>query len=272
MQGRLSPIINNQIQSFPFGYWQDEFKMLPTLGLNKIEWTLDQYLFDMNPLLDESSNQIKSLKKKYNIEIPALTGDFVMQNPFYKAKRNFEEILQLQLLKVFNKMNIHGIKVFIFPLVDNGLPKGKLHLNKIFSFFKNFNKEIKKLDIQIAFESGFSPKKTIKFIDSLKKIGDYFFLNYDTGNSASFGFNPIEEFNLYNDLILNIHIKDRIFGGSTVPLGNGDTKFKTISKLIDKYQYKKGITLQVARAKNNNHKKVIIDSINFLRGVNIICD
>ena len=42
--------------------------MLPTLGLNKIEWTLDQYLFDMNPLLDESSNQIKSLKK-YNIEI-----------------------------------------------------------------------------------------------------------------------------------------------------------------------------------------------------------
>ena len=66
MQGRLSPIINNQIQSFPFGYWQDEFKMLPTLGLNKIEWTLDQYLFDMNPLLDESSNQIKSLKKIKN--------------------------------------------------------------------------------------------------------------------------------------------------------------------------------------------------------------
>ena len=55
-------------------------------------------------------------------------------------------------------MNIHGIKVFIFPLVDNGLPKGKLHLNKIFSFFKNFNKEIKKLDIQIAFESGFGRK------------------------------------------------------------------------------------------------------------------
>ena len=160
------------------------------------------------------------------------------------------------------------------------IPKNELHFfnrdenyKKGYDFYnENFNKEIKKLDIQIAFESGFSPKKTIKFIDSLKKIGDYFFLNYDTGNSASFGFNPIEEFNLYNDLILNIHIKDRIFGGSTVPLGNGDTKFKTISKLIDKYHYKKGITLQVARAKNNNHKKVIIDSINFLRGVNIICD
>ena len=89
-------------------------------------------------------------------------------NPFYKAKRNFEEILQLQLLKVFNKMNIHGIKVFIFPLVDNGLPKGKLHWNKFF-IFKNFNKEIKKLDIQIAFESGFSLKRLSNSLIVLKR-------------------------------------------------------------------------------------------------------
>jgi len=272
MQGRLSPLINNQIQSFPFGYWQNEFELLPNLGLNKIEWTLDQYLFDMNPLFDQSTKQIKSLRKKFGIEITGLTGDFVMQNPFYKAKKNFEEILQLQLIKVLNRMSVYGIKIFVFPLVDNGLPKSKLQLNRIFSFFRNFDKEIKKLDIQIAFESGLNPKKTLKFIDGLNKIGDYFFLNYDTGNSASLGFNPIEEFELYNELIINIHIKDRIYGGSTVPLGNGNTKFNLISKLLEKYHYKNGITLQIARARNNNHKKIIVDAIKFLRKVDIICD
>ena len=50
MQGRLSPLVNNMIQSFPFGYWEKEIKLLKKVNINKLEWTVDQFLIDVNPI------------------------------------------------------------------------------------------------------------------------------------------------------------------------------------------------------------------------------
>ena len=58
MQGRLSPLVNNQIQSFPFNNWLEEFPLARKLGLSCIEWTLDYPKFHQNPLL------LKSFEKK----------------------------------------------------------------------------------------------------------------------------------------------------------------------------------------------------------------
>ena len=50
MQGRLSPMVNNKIQSFPNIYWQDEFIYAKNLGLKFIEWTLDYKKIFSNPI------------------------------------------------------------------------------------------------------------------------------------------------------------------------------------------------------------------------------
>ena len=42
MQGRLSPMIDGRIQAFPWPYWKEEFKVAEQLGIDLIEWTLDQ--------------------------------------------------------------------------------------------------------------------------------------------------------------------------------------------------------------------------------------
>ena len=59
MQGRLSPLVNNQIQSFPFKYWLNEFPLANQLGISCIEWTLDYPKLHQNPLL------LKNIKVKY---------------------------------------------------------------------------------------------------------------------------------------------------------------------------------------------------------------
>ena len=51
MQGRLSPLVNNQIQSFPFNYWLNEFPLAKQLGISLMEWTLDYPKLHQNPLL-----------------------------------------------------------------------------------------------------------------------------------------------------------------------------------------------------------------------------
>ena len=41
MQGRLSKLVNNQIQAFPFKNWLNEFPLANKLGISCMEWTLD---------------------------------------------------------------------------------------------------------------------------------------------------------------------------------------------------------------------------------------
>ena len=42
IQGRLSPIINNKIQVFPVENWEKEFSEAKIIGLDIIEWTIDE--------------------------------------------------------------------------------------------------------------------------------------------------------------------------------------------------------------------------------------
>lgn len=40
MQGRLSPVVDGKIQAFPWGHWEDEFRLANGHGLSLMEWTL----------------------------------------------------------------------------------------------------------------------------------------------------------------------------------------------------------------------------------------
>ena len=56
--------------------------------------------------------------------------------------------------------------------------------------------------------------------------------NYDTGNSASLGYDPVEELGAYGPRIGSVHVKDRVRGGGTVPLGEGDARVETVFDLL----------------------------------------
>ena len=92
-----------------------------------------------------------------------------------------------------------------------------------------------------------------------------FGINYDTGNSAALGFNPIEEFDAIGDRILNVHIKDRPIGGTTVPLGEGDVDFPSVFSLLKSKGYQYNYILQTARADDEKHMEVLSKYINYIQ-------
>ena len=51
MQGRLSPMIRNKLQAFPFAYWQKEFEIANSLNIKLMEWTIDNFQFEKNPII-----------------------------------------------------------------------------------------------------------------------------------------------------------------------------------------------------------------------------
>ncbi len=66
-------------------------------------------------------------------------------------------------------------------------------------------------------------------------------VNYDSGNSASLGYDPRDEFAAYGARVGSVHIKDRVKGGSTVPLGTGDTDFMALFELPPRGRLRRGL-------------------------------
>ena len=75
MQGRLSPLVNGFIQAFPWDNWQKEFVLASSLGIDAMEWTLDQERLYENPLLTTAGQKkIGDLCKQHSITIPSISG------------------------------------------------------------------------------------------------------------------------------------------------------------------------------------------------------
>jgi hexulose-6-phosphate isomerase len=72
-------------------------------------------------------------------------------------------------------------------------------------------------------------------------------VNYDSGNSAALGYLPDQEFGAYGNRIGSVHIKDRVQGGGTVPLGHGSTDFSAVFENLRRISYSGDFVLQTAR-------------------------
>jgi len=256
MQGRLSPITNGKIQEFPWKNWRQEFQVANKLGFGIMEWTLDQERLYENPLMIETGrSEIKKLCLENDIRILSLTGDCFMQAPFWKTNGSEKNTLQDDFMNILDACANLGISKIVLPLVDNGRIENTSQSDELINFLQQKEDSIKSRGLQVIFESDFSPTKLKFFINQLSK--KTFGINYDIGNSASLGFDVNNEFNEYGDRILNVHIKDRVLNGSTVPLGEGDAKFDQVFKNLSKFKYAGNLILQTARATNEEHSKVL---------------
>ena len=112
------------------------------------------------------------------------------------------------------------------------------------------------------FECNFSPEILKTFISNFQS--ENFGINYDMGNSASLGFDPVEEFNAYGRYILNVHVKDRMLNGGTVALGEGSVNFTKVFSLLKTIKYDGNYILQTARSNEGQHLELISEYIKFI--------
>ena len=72
-------------------------------------------------------------------------------------------------------------------------------------------------------------------------------VNYDIGNSASLGYNPVEELSAYGERISDIHIKDRPLGGGSIVLGGGGANFNLFFNKLSSINYQGPFIMQAYR-------------------------
>jgi hexulose-6-phosphate isomerase len=234
-------------------------------NFNIIEWTIDSIDILNNPILrDDLHTKIIELKKKYSVEIPSITCDFFMEKPFFKASSDQKLQREEFLLSFFEKCSNLNILKIVIPLVDNGRIESLTHEKSVLDFFLNHIDILEKGNLEIIFESDFAPRRLKKFID--KFPAKFFGINYDTGNSASHGYNFLEEFDSYFNNIKNVHIKDRILNGSTVPLGEGNANLEKLLINLLNNNYSGNLILQTARDEKK-HLEVLCDYRNYVLNI-----
>ena len=260
MQGRLSPIIDGRIQSFPWNYWEDEFLLAEKIGVHLMEWTIDSKELERNPIyLNEGRERIAGLSRSRKVSIPSVTSDYFMENPPWVSKSNDVNQIHRNTLA---GMQIIGSKVLVIPLVDNSSILNDEKELQFLEFITNMQSSLREHEIKIAIESDFEPKKLSNFISKFdpELVG----INYDIGNSASLGFNSSQELSLYGDRVINVHVKDRILGGTTVPLGAGHADLPGTVQLLEQIGYKGNYILQTARAEDGKHSEAIVKYANMV--------
>ncbi|MBU0587293.1 MAG: sugar phosphate isomerase/epimerase [Gammaproteobacteria bacterium] len=256
MQGRLSPKVNDMIQAFPWHAWTMEFPQAQKIGIGLMEWTLDQEGLYSNPLMTpEGQLRILDLCDRYDVQIPSLTGDCFMQAPFWKASGAQGQALEEDFMAVCRACGTLGIQYVVVPLVDNGRLEDRTQEDRFVGFLQQQVGELSRLGLQVVFESDFSPADLARFIDRLDPV--LFGINYDMGNSAAQGWDPREEFAAYGARVLNVHVKDRLLGGTTVPLGTGHTPFDLVFAELGRLKYVGNFILQTARATDERHVEVL---------------
>jgi hexulose-6-phosphate isomerase len=143
----------------------------------------------------------------------------------------------------------------IVPLVDNGRLETLEQEDILIDFLLTHQPFLAEHQLQVIFESDFSPPELARFVARLpaKRFG----INYDIGNSAALGFNPAEEFAAYGERVVNVHVKDRVLGGTTVPLKTGSADFDAVFSTLAQQRYQGNLILQTARASEGNHSEVL---------------
>ena len=256
MQGRLCNQVDGKIQSFPWEDWEEEFSVSESISLSTLEWTLDHEKLYENPLMTkEGQRKICDLSLLHSVTIPSLTGDCFMQAPFWKSSLDRGSELQNDFLAICDACSAIGIQMIIVPLVDNGSLENNQQEDRLVDFLLSHEQYFEHKRIKILFESDFEPLDLKRFINRLPN--DRFGINYDIGNSAALGFDPINEFAAYGSRIVNVHVKDRILGGTTVPLGSGNADFEAVFSELKKVKYSGNYILQTARAEDGGHVAAI---------------
>ena len=103
----------------------------------------------------------------------------------------------------------------------------------------------------------------MRFISKFPKSN--FGINYDLGNSASLGYNVVDELKLYKGRVYNVHLKDRILNGGNVRFGRGNADFKNFFSNIKKINYKGNFIFQSSRSYSNKHISEMRKNISFMK-------
>jgi L-ribulose-5-phosphate 3-epimerase len=247
MQGRLLPPLDGHFQSFPLNRWREEFVLARQASLDAIEWIYDSVGESGSPLgTDVGLAEVMRLCEEHSIAVVSVCADYFMERPFLRVSALDIDAGMSKLLWLIERCRVAGIERVVLPFVDNSRIENAADEARVIEILIRALKAAERTSIELHLETSLGPKE---FASLLAKLPHPLLkVNYDSGNSASLGYDVVEEIAAYGERIGSVHIKDRVRGGGTVPLGSGNANIPVLLSQLFRIGYKGDFVMQIARS------------------------
>jgi hexulose-6-phosphate isomerase len=246
MQGRLVPPAPGRFQCFPRDDWEREFQLAAQAGLECIEWIFDAYGEDVNPIATAAGlARMGDLARATGVGVFSVCADWFMDFPLVRAEPEALALRERKLAWLLGRCRELGADRVVVPFVDASRIDTGAELDQVARTLERILPAAEAAGVELHLETSLAPAPFRALLDRLPH--PLLKANYDSGNSSSLGYAPAEEFAAYGARIGSIHIKDRVLGGGTVPLGTGGADFDALFGAMAGAGYRGDLILQVAR-------------------------
>lgn len=248
MQGRLVPPVEGRFQCFPRNNWAVEFALAKQAGLSAIEWIYDVYGADANPLASDTGLQhIRALSLQHGIGVRSVCADYFMDRPLVRAGEAELAERSATLAWLIHRCKLLSVRRIVLPFVDASSIDTQADLKCVVAVLSAALPIAEAENVELHLETSLAPDEFAALLSALPH--PLVRVNYDSGNSASLGHHPRDEFQAYGPRVGSVHIKDRVRGAGTVPLGSGDVDFESLGQALREYEFQGDFILQVARGR-----------------------
>jgi L-ribulose-5-phosphate 3-epimerase len=249
MQGRLSPPVNGRIQAFPSGTWKEEFSAAAVIGLDCIEWIYEAETAEQNPLTtDTGLREMRLVQEESNVGVGSVCADYFMSRRLLTADGAADEAAASHLEWLIGQAAQAGARHIVLPFVDASRLTGRPQIDGLVRLLRAVAPAAQAKAVELHLETDLAPAD---LASALSRMPDSAVrANLDTGNSASLGHDPRQEMALIGSRVASVHVKDRVRGGGTVALGEGDADLPAYFELLAASGYDRPFILQVARGRN----------------------
>jgi L-ribulose-5-phosphate 3-epimerase len=252
MQGRLLPPPHGRFQCFPRDGWEDEFRAAAKSGLACIEWIFDSWGEEVNPLnTDAGIARMKDLAAEHDVDIRSICADWFMDCPLIGGTPAEQGDRVKRLKWLIDRAARASLRRIVLPFVDASKIRPS-HIPIVADILFRVLSDLRAAVVEVHLETDLAPNDFTALLNLLP--ADTFKVNYDTGNSASMGYKPAAEFAAYGMRIGSVHVKDRVRGGGTVPLGSGDADLESVFRGLRSINYEGDLILQVARSTSGDEE------------------
>ena len=263
MQGRLSPPVGGRIQSFPVDTWREEFSLAREAGLDCIEWIYEVETETVNPLrTDEGVTQVRRLAEASGIAVSSVCADYYMVDRLVSPDGEPREATVEHLMWLMGRASLLGVRYIVLPFVDASSLRSSQEIEGLLAVLKSVKPVAERAGVELHLETDLQPIGLTAVLESVEH--PLIRANYDIGNSAALGHDPVEELTLLGPWLGSVHVKDRVLDGGTVPLGTGSANFRTCFRLICAAGFRGPFILQAAREEGLSEVELAIRNRRFV--------
>lgn len=249
MQGRLLPPYEGRFQAFPATGWQTEFNSARLAGLDCIEWIYEYPHEADNPLgTDSGLVEMRSLIAETGVDVRSICADYYMEKLLIDPDGAIRPQMVDHLRWLISQAAKLSVIYIVLPFVDASSLKTQAQQDALVFLLQDLAKGAESAGVELHLETDLEPMTFCRLLDAISAPAVR--ANFDIGNSAALGYDPVAELKALAPYLGSVHVKDRLLKGGTVPLGKGNADFPTCFKMIREAGFDRHFVLQVARGED----------------------